>query len=140
MNTYGDQTKLEEHLLKCIEQEFCKESYMPPNWKTTHIGWYLKVDLPLWIAADFECSNVLYAICRQNMIAPVESTIEKLFVSKPLAKVCSILEKIYYENSNWEKKWIYQVFWCSFCWMVHNWDVRKKDYEDLLWTWDENKS
>ena len=30
-NTHGDQTKLEEHLLGCIQQEVCIISYMHPN-------------------------------------------------------------------------------------------------------------
>ena len=30
-NTYGDQTKLEGHKLRCIQQEGCNISYMHPN-------------------------------------------------------------------------------------------------------------
>ena len=33
LNTYGDQTKLEEHLLRCIEQKVWNISYMNPNQK-----------------------------------------------------------------------------------------------------------
>ena len=31
LNSYGDQTKLEEHMLRCIEQKVCNISYMHPN-------------------------------------------------------------------------------------------------------------
>ena len=31
LNTYADQTKLEEHMLRCIEQKVCNISYMHPN-------------------------------------------------------------------------------------------------------------
>ena len=52
-NIYGDQTKLEEHMLRCIEQKVCDISYMHPNQKIKLNDWYMKTDPPMWIAADF---------------------------------------------------------------------------------------
>ena len=51
--TYGEQTKLEEHMLKCIEQKLCNISYMQPNQRIKFNDWYMKIDPPTWIAADF---------------------------------------------------------------------------------------
>ena len=33
LNTYGDQTNFEEHMLRCFEQKVCDISYMQPNQK-----------------------------------------------------------------------------------------------------------
>ena len=54
LNTYGDQTKLEEHMLRCIEQKVCNISYMQPNQKIKFTDWYMRIDPPMWIAVDFE--------------------------------------------------------------------------------------
>ena len=37
--TYGDQRKLEEHMLRCIEQKVCNISYMQPNQKIKFNDW-----------------------------------------------------------------------------------------------------
>ena len=37
-NTYRDQIKLEEHMLRCIEQKVCNISYMHPSQKKIMIG------------------------------------------------------------------------------------------------------
>ena len=58
LNTYGDQIKLEEHMLRCIEQKVCNISYMQPNQKIKVNDWDMKIDPPMWIAADFECMNL----------------------------------------------------------------------------------
>ena len=58
MNTYEDQTKLKEHMLRCFEQEVCNISYMHPNQKINFNDWYMKIDPPMWLAAAFECMNV----------------------------------------------------------------------------------
>ena len=60
LKTYGDQTKLEQHMLIFIEQEVCNISYMYPHQKVKFKGWYMKVDPPSRMAADFECINVLF--------------------------------------------------------------------------------
>ena len=77
LNTYGDQTKLERHMVRCIEQKVCNISYMHPNQKIKFNDWYMKIDPPMWIAADFECMNV-----------PIndndnDNVTDKLFVNKP---------------------------------------------------------
>ena len=46
---------------------------MRPNEKIKCNDWYLKIDAPLWIAADFECMNVLLESANET-----DST-EKLF-------------------------------------------------------------
>ena len=58
LNTYGDQRKLEEHMLRNFEQKVCNKSYMRPNQKIKFNDWYMKKDPPRWIAADFECMNI----------------------------------------------------------------------------------
>ena len=47
LNTYGDQTKLEEHTLRCIEQNVCNITYMQPNQEIKFKDWYLKIDPPM---------------------------------------------------------------------------------------------
>ena len=39
LNTYGDQTKLEEHMIGCIEQKDGNLPYMHPNQKTKFNDW-----------------------------------------------------------------------------------------------------
>ena len=97
LNTYGDLTKLEEHMLSCIEQKVCNISYMQPNQKIKFNDWYIKIDPPMWIAADFECMNI-----------PIndndnDNVTDKLFVNKPVAIGCNIVKKPDYDNLNLEK-------------------------------------
>ena len=50
---------------------------MEPNQKIKFNDWYMKIDPPMWIAADFECMNI-----------PVnnnDNVTDKLFVKKPVA-------------------------------------------------------
>ena len=79
LNFYGDQTKLEEHILGCIEQKVCNISYMHPNQKMKFNDWYMKIDPPMWIAADFECMNF------PNNDNDNDNATDKLFVNKPVA-------------------------------------------------------
>ena len=44
-------------MLRYIEQKVCNISYVHPNQKITFIDWYMKINPPMWIAADFECMN-----------------------------------------------------------------------------------
>ena len=97
VNTYGDQTKLEEHMLRCIEQKVCNISYMHPNQKIKFNDWYMKIDPPMWIAADFEGMNIPI-IDNDN-----DHVTDKLFISKPVVRVYNIVKKPDYENLNLEK-------------------------------------
>ena len=97
LNTYGDQTKLEEHMLRCIEQKVCNISYMHPNQKVKYNDWYMKIDPPMWIADDFECMN-------KPIIDNDNDTVtDTLFVNKPVAIGYNIVKKPDYENLNFEK-------------------------------------
>ena len=39
-------------MLRCIEQGVCNKFYMHPNQKTEFNESFLKIDPPMWIAAD----------------------------------------------------------------------------------------
>ena len=97
LNTCGDQTKLEEHMLRFTEQKVCNISYMHPNQKIKFNDWYMKIDPPMWIAADFECMNILINDDDNDHVT------DKLFVSKPVATGYNIVKNPYYENLNLEK-------------------------------------
>ena len=47
LNIYGDQTTLEEHMLRCFEQKDCNISFMHPNQKIKFNDWYMKTDRPM---------------------------------------------------------------------------------------------
>ena len=113
LNTYGDQTKLEEHMLSCIEQKVCNISYMQPNQKIKYNDWYLKTDPPMWIAADFECMKLPI---NDNNIDDDNSddngdvndhdnngVTDELFVNKPVAIGYNIVKNPEYDNLNLEK-------------------------------------
>ena len=95
LNTYGDLTKLEEHMSKCIEQKVCNISSMQPNQKIKFNDWYMKKDPPMWIAAVFECMN--------TPINYNDNGTDKLFVSKPVAIDYNIVKNPDYDNQNLEK-------------------------------------
>ena len=123
LNTYGAQTKLEEHMLRCIEQKVCNISYMQPNQKIKFNDWYMKIDPPIWIAADFECMNIPIidndnvndndndddnSKNDDNNNANVndhdnKGVTDKLFVNKPVAIGYNIVKNPDYENLNLEK-------------------------------------
>ena len=117
LNTYGDQTKLEEHTSRCIEQKVCNISYVHPNQKIKFNDWYMKRDPPIWIAADFECMNLPVndndnnndnVNDHDNDNANVndhdsKGVTDKLFINKPVAIGYIIVKKLYYENLNLEK-------------------------------------
>ena len=104
-NTYGDQTKLEEHMLRCIEQKVCNISYMHPNQKIKFNDWYLKIDPPKWMAADFECMNIpIKDNDNDNVnVNDNEYVIDKLFVNKPVAIGYNIVKNPDYENLGLEE-------------------------------------
>ena len=97
LNLYGDQTKLEEHMLRCIEQKVCNISYMNPNQKIKFNDWYMKIDPPIWIAADFECMNI--PINNNDN----DNVTYKFFVNKPVAIGYNIVKNPGYDNLNLEK-------------------------------------
>ena len=99
LNTYGDQSKLEEHMLRCIEQEVCSISYMQPNQKIKFNDWYMKIDPPMWIAADFECMNIPI----NNNNNDNDNVTDKMFVNKPVAIGYNIVKNPDYNNLNLEK-------------------------------------
>ena len=113
LHTYGDQSKLEEHMLRCIEQKVCNISYMQPNQKIKFNDWYMRIDPPMWIAADFECMNI--AINNNNNDDDNNNDdvnvndhnnnglTDKLFLNKPIAIGYNIVKNLDYDNLNLEK-------------------------------------
>ena len=95
---YGDQTKLEEHMLRCIEQKVCNISYMRPNQKIKFNDWYMKIYPPTRIADDFECMNIPI-----NDHDDDDNVTDKLFVNKPVAIGHNIVKNLDYENLILEK-------------------------------------
>ena len=107
LNTYGDQTKLEEYMLGCIEQKVCNISYMQPNQKIKVNDWYMKIDPPMWIAADFECMNIPINNNNNNDDNVYDhnnnGVTDKLFINKPVAIGYNIVKNPGYENLILEK-------------------------------------
>ena len=103
LNTYGDQTKLEEHMLRCIEQKVCNISYMHPNQKIKFNDWYMKIDPPVWTAADFECMNIPINNNNDVNVNDNDNVTDKLFVNKPVAIGYNIVKHPDYDNMNLEK-------------------------------------
>ena len=105
LNTYGDQSKLEEHMLRCIEQKVCNISYMQPNQKIKFNDWYMTIDPPMWIAADFECMNLPINNNNDNNNDDNVNVIDhdKLFINKPVAIGYNKVKNPDYNNLNLEK-------------------------------------
>ena len=113
LNTYSDQSKLEEHMLRCIEQKVCNISYMHSNQKIKFNDWYMKIDPPMWIAADFECMNIPINDHNNNNDDDNDNVkvidhdnngvTDKLFINKPLAIGYNIVKNPDYDNLNLEK-------------------------------------
>ena len=70
---------------------------MHPNQKINFSDCYMKIDPPMWIAADFECMNIP-VIDNDN-----DNVTDKLFVNKPVAIGYNIFKRPEYENLNLEK-------------------------------------
>ena len=83
-------------MLRCIEQKICNISYKRPNQKLKFNDEYMKINPPMWMAAEFECRNVLF---NDNDIDNAHVT-DKSFVSKPVAICDSIVKNPDYENLN----------------------------------------
>ena len=103
LNTYDNQSKLEEHMLRCFEQKVCNISYMHPNQKKKFNDWYMKIDPPMWIAADFECINIPINDNDNDNENDNDKVTDKLFVNKPLAIGYNIVKNSEYDNLNLEK-------------------------------------
>ena len=88
---------------------------MQPNQKIEFNDWYLKIDPPMWIAADFECMSIPINNNNNNNDdynnndnANVNDhdkngVTDKLFVNKPVAIGYNILKNSDYDNLNLEK-------------------------------------
>ena len=96
-------------MLRCIEQEVCNISYMNPNQKIKFNDWYMKIDPPMWIAADFECMNIPINDNNNtndnhnNNDHDDDNVTDKLFVNKPVAIGYNIVKNPDYDNLNLEK-------------------------------------
>ena len=78
---------------------------MQPNQKIKFNDWYMKVDRPMWIAANFECMNL--PINDNNNVDANEhdnnGVTDKLFVNKPVAIGYNIVKNPDYDNLHLEK-------------------------------------
>ena len=80
-------------MLRCMEQNVCNISYMHLNQKVNFNDWCIKIDPPMWIAADFACMNI-----------PINDDVaDKLFVNKPVAIGYIRVENPDYEKLNLKK-------------------------------------
>ena len=84
-------------MLRCIERKVCNISYMNPNQKIKFNDWYMKIDPPMWMAAEFECLNIPFNVNDNNNVT------DKLFVNKPVAINYNIVKNPDYENLKLEK-------------------------------------
>ena len=80
-------------MLRCVEQDVSNISYMHQNQKIKIKN--MKIDTPIWMAADFECMNAL--------VESKNNFMDKMFVSKPVAIDYDIVENPDYDNLNLEK-------------------------------------
>ena len=78
---------------------------MHPNQKIKFNDCYMKIDPPVWIAADFECMNIPI-IDNDNDIVT-----DKLFGNKPVPIGFNIVKNLDYENLNLEKDAYIKFFW-----------------------------
>ena len=70
---------------------------MQPSQKINFIDWYMKIDPPMWMAADFECMNIPI-IENDN-----DNVTDKLFVNKLVAIVYIMVKNSDYDNLSLEK-------------------------------------
>ena len=82
---------------------------MQPNQKIKFNDWYMKIEPPMWIAADFECMNI--PIIDNNNNNDDENNNDnvnvndhdKLFLNKPIAIGYNIVKHPEYDNINLQK-------------------------------------
>ena len=92
-------------MLRCIEEKVCNISYRHPKQKIKYNDWYMKIDPPMWMAADFACMNVLINDNDNDNVNVHDNdhVTDKLFVNKPVAIGYNIVKNPDYENLNLEK-------------------------------------
>ena len=90
-------------MLRCIEQKVCNISYMQPNQKIKFNDWYMKIDPPMCIAADFECMNIPINDNNNDDDNNDDDVTDKLFINKPFAIGYIIVKNSEYDNLNLEK-------------------------------------
>ena len=94
-------------MLRCIEQKVCNISYMQPNQKIKFIDWYMKIDPPMWVAADFECMKIPINNNNNNDDNVNDhdnnGVADKLLINKPVAIGYNIVQNPDYDNVNLEK-------------------------------------
>ena len=88
---------------RCIEQKVCNISYMQPNQKIKFNDWCMKIDPPIWIAADFECMNLPINDSVNVNDHDNNGVTDNLFVNKPVAIGYNIVKHPDYDNINLEK-------------------------------------
>ena len=84
---------------------------MQPDQKIKFNDWYMKIDPPMWIAADFECMNLAINNNNDNNNDDNVNVIDhdnngitdKLFINKPVAIGYNIVKNPDYDNLNLEK-------------------------------------
>ena len=86
-------------MLRCIEQKVCNKSYMHSNQRIKLNDWYMKIDLPMWLEADFECEKVFV----NDNDNDNDHVTDKLFVNQPVAMGYNIVINPDYANLNFEK-------------------------------------
>ena len=92
-------------------KKFCNISYMHPSHRMKFKDWYMKIDPPMWMAAGFECMNVLITDDDNVNVNSNDYVTDKLFVNKPVAIGYNIVKSPDYENLKLEKRWLYQILW-----------------------------
>ena len=96
LNTYENQSKLEEKKSRCIEQDVCNVLYTHLKKTLNFNDWCMITETPMWINGDFECMNIC---CKSNN----GNFFDKLFVSNPFAIGYNIVQNEYYDNLNLKK-------------------------------------
>ena len=77
---------------------------MQPNQKIKFNDWYMKIDPPVWIAADFEWMNLPINDNNNNIDDDDNNSVtDELFVNKPVAIGYNIVKNHDYDNLNLEK-------------------------------------
>ena len=92
-------------MLRGIEQKVCDKSYMHQNEKIIIRDWYVKIDPPMWMAANFACMNVLINDNDDDNdnVNDNNHVIDKLFVNKLVGIGFNIVKNPDYENLKLEK-------------------------------------
>ena len=80
---------------------------MQPNRKIKFNDWYMKIDPPMWIAADFECMNIHINDNNADIVNVIDhdnnGVTDKLFLNKPVAIGYNTVKNPDYDNLNSEK-------------------------------------